>query len=171
MGLLEFDKLPINTLVGADWDTFRKVTARQQIDKGFKGKYRLTTGVCRLLSALKPIEDSRFLRNWPISRWRWTPCLSLGHWRSGTTFVHNIFACDKHFGYTTTYQTVFPHLMLWGQPFFKKNMAFLMPEISVPTDNMELKVDLPQRKAGGIVRRRCLPVDFDLHLPETSPGC
>ena len=60
MGLLEFDKLPINTLVGADWDTFRKVTARQQIDKGFKGKYRLTTGVCRLLSALKPIEDSRF---------------------------------------------------------------------------------------------------------------
>ena len=41
MGLLEFDKLPINTLVGADWDTFRKVTARQQIDKGFKGKYRL----------------------------------------------------------------------------------------------------------------------------------
>ena len=43
MGLLEFDKLPINTLVGADWDTFRKVTARQQIDKGFKGKYRLTT--------------------------------------------------------------------------------------------------------------------------------
>ena len=52
MGLLEFDKLPINTLVGADWDTFRKVTARQQIDKGFKGKYRLTTGVCRLLSAL-----------------------------------------------------------------------------------------------------------------------
>jgi len=39
MGLLEFDKLPINTLVGADWDTFRKVTARQQIDKGFKGKY------------------------------------------------------------------------------------------------------------------------------------
>ena len=61
MGLLEFDKLPINTLVGADWDTFRKVTARQQIDKGFKGKYRLTTGVCRLLSALKPIEDSRFI--------------------------------------------------------------------------------------------------------------
>ena len=50
MGLLEFDKLPINTLVGADWDTFRKVTARQQIDKGFKGKYRLTTGV------LPPVE-------------------------------------------------------------------------------------------------------------------
>ena len=81
MGLLEFDKLPINTLVGADWDTFRKVTARQQIDKGFKGKYRLTTGVCRLLSALKPIEDSRFkkLADKPLEM---DPLFILGHWRS-----------------------------------------------------------------------------------------
>ena len=81
MGLLEFDKLPINTLVGADWDTFRKVAARQQIDKGFKGKYRLTTGVCRLLSALKPIEDSRFkkLADKPLEM---DPLFILGHWRS-----------------------------------------------------------------------------------------
>jgi len=35
--------------------------------------------------------------------------------------------------------------MLWGQPFFKKNMAFLMPD-KRPTDNMELKVDLPQEE-------------------------
>ena len=41
----------------------------------------------------------------------------LGHWRSGTRssiHVHNVFSCDKHFGYNTTYQTVFPHLMMWG---------------------------------------------------------
>ena len=35
--------------------------------------------------------------------------------------------------------------MLWGQPFFKKNMSFLMPD-KRPTDNMELKVDLPQEE-------------------------
>lgn len=27
MGLLEFNKLPINTLVGADWKTFKAITA------------------------------------------------------------------------------------------------------------------------------------------------
>ena len=144
MGLLEFNKLPINTLVGADWDTFRKVTAGQQIDPRFKGKYRLTTAVGRLLSSLKPLEDSRYkkLADKPLEM---DPLFILGHWRSGTTFVHNVFACDKHFGFTTTYQTVFPHLMLWGQPFFKKNMAFLMPD-KRPTDNMELQVDLPQEE-------------------------
>ncbi len=144
MGLLEFDKLPINTLVGADWSTFKEVTARQQIGDAYKGKYRLTTAVCRLLSALAPLEERRYrkLADKPLEM---DPLFILGHWRSGTTFVHNVFACDKHFGYTTTYQTVFPHLMLWGQPFFKKNMSFLMPDHR-PTDNMELKVDLPQEE-------------------------
>ena len=45
MGLLEFDKLPINTLVGADWKTFKAVTANKTIDKGFRNKYFLTKSV------------------------------------------------------------------------------------------------------------------------------
>ena len=31
MGLLEFNKLPINTLVGADWATFKGITQGQTI--------------------------------------------------------------------------------------------------------------------------------------------
>ena len=144
MGLLEFYKLPINTLVGADWKTFKEVTANKTIDKGFRNKFYLTKSVCRLLSLLQPFEDARYckLADQPLEM---DPVFILGHWRSGTTFMHNVFSCDKHFGYNTTYQTVFPNLMLWGQPFFKKNMSFLMPD-KRPTDNMELKVDLPQEE-------------------------
>lgn len=145
MGLLEFQKLPVNTLVGADWKTFQGITENQTIDKGYRTKYFLTKMICRLLSSLNPIEERRYnkrLKNKDITM---EPVFILGHWRSGTTFVHNILALDKHFGYTTTYQTVFPHLMLWGQPFFKKTMAWLMPD-KRPTDNMELSVDLPQEE-------------------------
>lgn len=39
MGLLEFSKLPINTLVGADWKTFNQVTAGRTIDPAYRGKY------------------------------------------------------------------------------------------------------------------------------------
>ena len=35
MGLLEFNKLPINTLVGADWKTFKAITAGREIDPFF----------------------------------------------------------------------------------------------------------------------------------------
>jgi len=145
MGLLEFNKLPINTLVGADWKTFNQITAGRTIDPAYKGKYRLTKAVCRLLSTLAPLQDKRYekvLADKPLEH---DPVFILGHWRSGTTFMHNVFSCDKHFGYNTTYQTVFPHLMMWGQPFFKKNMSWLMPD-KRPTDNMELAVDLPQEE-------------------------
>lgn len=145
MGLLEFSKLPVNTLVGADWKTFREMTKGQQIDGKYRNKYYLTKGVCRLLSTLVPLQDKRYkklLADKPLEN---DPVFILGHWRSGTTFVHNIFAQDKHFGYTTTYQTVFPHLMMFGQPMFKKTMGWLMPD-KRPTDNMELAPDLPQEE-------------------------
>lgn len=145
MGLLEFNKLPINTLVGADWKTFKALTNGREVDAAWRGKYRLTKAVCRLLSTLAPIQERRYqkrLANKPLEH---APVFILGHWRSGTTFVHNVLSCDKHFGYNTTYQTVFPHLMMFGQPFFKKNMSWLMPD-KRPTDNMELAVDLPQEE-------------------------
>lgn len=145
MGLLEFQKLPVNTLVGADWQTFKGITGKQNIEKGYKTKYQLTKAVCRLLSTLKPIQDRRYNKRLKNTEINMEPVFILGHWRSGTTFVHNVLAHDKHFGYTTTYQTVFPHMMMWGQPFFKKTMAWLMPD-KRPTDNMELNVDLPQEE-------------------------
>lgn len=145
MGLLEFSKLPINTLVGADWKTFNDITRGRTIDAPYRGKYRLTKAVCRLLSLLAPLQDRRYDRLLADKPLEHDPVFILGHWRSGTTFMHNVFSCDKRFGYNTTYQTVFPHLMMWGQPFFKKNMSWLMPD-KRPTDNMELAVDLPQEE-------------------------
>lgn len=145
MGVLEFQKLPVNTLVGADWKTFKGITKGQKIEKGYRTKYCLTKCVCRLLSTLKPIQDRRYAKRLEKQSINMEPVFILGHWRSGTTFVHNVLAHDKHFGYTTTYQTVFPHIMMWGQPLFKKTMAWLMPD-KRPTDNMELNVDLPQEE-------------------------
>lgn len=145
MGLLEFSKLPVNTLVGADWKTFKEMTRGQEIASDKRTKYCLTKGVCRLLSLLAPVQDRRFEKKLGSFEFDRDPVFILGHWRSGTTFVHNIFAQDANFCYTTTYQTVFPHLMMFGQPFFKKTMGWLMPD-KRPTDNMELAPDLPQEE-------------------------
>lgn len=145
MGLIEFSKLPVNTLVGAKWKTFQAVSKNQPIDKGYKGKYYLTKAICRILSLLQPLEDARLKKLTETAPFEDQPVFILGHWRSGTTFVHNIMSLDKHFGYNTTYQTVFPNLMLFGQSFFKWTMAYLMPD-KRPTDNMELNVDLPQEE-------------------------
>lgn len=147
MGLLElnFYKLPVNTLVGADWRTFKRMTEGQEIAPNKRLKYHLTKAICRLLSLVAPIQNYRYrklLADKPIEH---DPVFILGHWRSGTTFVHNVLSSDKHFGYCTTYQTVFPHFMMFGQGFFKTFVKWIMPS-KRPTDNMELAPDQPQEE-------------------------
>ena len=107
MGLINFSDLPVNTLVGADWKTFRAVTKGRAVAPGKRGKYILTKCLCRLLSLFVPLQERKYKKHLADKPLQHDPVFILGHWRSGTTFVHNIFAQDERFGYTTTYQTVF----------------------------------------------------------------
>ncbi len=141
---MDFQKIPVTPLVGADWKTFKTLTSDKVIDKQFRKKYNLTKLGSWVLGMYLPIENKRY-RKLATKPLEMDPVFIIGHWRSGTTFVHNILACDKHFGYNTTYQTVFPNLMLFGQPFFKKCLSISMPH-SRPADNLELDVDLPQEE-------------------------
>lgn len=147
MSLLEinFYKLPVNTLVGADWKTFTNMTRGQEIASNKRTKYYLTKSICRLLSLAVPFQNRRFRKQLADKPLEHDPVFILGHWRSGTTFVHNVLSCDEHFGYCTTYQTVFPHFIMWGQGFFKPIMRWIMPS-KRPTDNMELIPDQPQEE-------------------------
>lgn len=145
MGLFKFSDLPVNTLVGADWKTFKTVTQGRNVAPEKRFKFFLTKCTCRLLSLFTPLQERKYqkqLANKPLQH---DPLFILGHWRSGTTFVHNIFAQDSRFGYTTTYQTVFPHYMLSLQWLLKPLMKVAMPN-SRPTDKMELHPDLPQEE-------------------------
>jgi len=142
---MNYNNFPFNTLIGADWKTFKNVTEGQHIAPEMRTKYMLTKGLCRLLSPLTALQERKYnklLANKPLEN---PPLFILGHWRSGTTFVHNIFAQDKHFGYTTTYQALFPHYIMALQGLFKPFMKFVMPD-KRPTDNMELAPDLPQEE-------------------------
>ena len=78
MGLLEFNKLPINTLVGADWKTFNQITAGRTIDPAYKGKYRLTKlyAACYLHWLLCRTNVTKSC--WPTSHWNTILYLSSG---------------------------------------------------------------------------------------------
>lgn len=145
MGLFKFETLPVNTLVGADWKTFKAVTKGQHIAKDKRTSFLLTKSICRILSPFVALQEHKYRKQLADKPLENDPLFILGHWRSGTTFVHNIFAQDKHFGYTTTYQTVFPHYIMAMQSLFKPIMKMVMPS-KRPTDNMELAPDLPQEE-------------------------
>ncbi len=74
-----------------------------------------------------------------------SPIFILGHWRSGTTLLHNLLCQDDQFAFITTYQSVFPNQFFTGRWLFKKMMKALMPA-ERPVDHVRLSADFPQEE-------------------------
>jgi hypothetical protein len=55
------------------------------------------------------------------------PLFILGHWRSGTTLLHNLLALDEQFGYPNLYQVFFPHTFLGTEDYRADQIAGLIP--------------------------------------------
>jgi hypothetical protein len=64
------------------------------------------------------------------------PLFLLGHWRNGTTHLHNLMTVDERFAFANNYQTFFPHSFLCTEVFASRLLAFLLPKRR-PMDNIE----------------------------------
>jgi hypothetical protein len=75
------------------------------------------------------------------------PVFILGHWRSGTTHLHNLLCQDPQMGYTTTFQSVFPDTLfnIAGRFIFKNFTKLLIPG-KRKGDNVKLDPSLPQEE-------------------------
>lgn len=75
------------------------------------------------------------------------PVFIIGHWRSGTTHLHNLLTRNPNAGYVTTYQSVFPHTMETkaGKKLFSWFMRAVIPPTRI-ADSMKLDPDLPEEE-------------------------
>lgn len=71
------------------------------------------------------------------------PLFILGHWRSGTTWLHEMLARDERFGYPNSYQVAFPHTFLSTEKFGARLLAPFVPRHR-PMDGMDMKLSGPQ---------------------------
>lgn len=72
------------------------------------------------------------------------PLFILGHWRSGTTHLHNLLAQDtSNFAFANTYQVVNPHTFLTTEAANTRRFAWMVPKTR-PMDAMELSFQAPQ---------------------------
>lgn len=136
-----FEHLPATPLVGANNRTFNRVISNKAIDN--RHKYLLTKSCQRILAPLYAL-NSRGYKTMAKPKIT-SPLFIIGHWRSGTTMIHNTLSLDPQFGYCTTYQTIFPHLMLYGSRLFRQIASLCMPATR-PTDNLALSIDQPQEE-------------------------
>jgi hypothetical protein len=71
------------------------------------------------------------------------PLFILGHWRNGTTHLHNLFAADQRFAYPNIYQVMYPHTFLTTEAIKSRLLAPLMPETRFGVDNVRMSWAVP----------------------------
>lgn len=138
----EFRIPPISTLAGSSLRSYFRILRGRTIAKRSWFKVALTTLVVLVRAPFQLWEGLVFRRRIARSAAMEPPLFILGHWRSGTTLLHNVLCQDPRATYLNTYASVFPNNM--ASPWiFKTLMRMNMPD-KRPSDNVALHPDLPQ---------------------------
>jgi omega-hydroxy-beta-dihydromenaquinone-9 sulfotransferase len=109
---------PLQGMALGDWWALLR-RHRFAIDLKHLPRALVQTAVSASNSVNARIERGRFGRRIEAARVE-TPLFILGHYRSGTTHLHNLLALDSHFAAPTFFQVFNPHTFLsterWGAP-------------------------------------------------------
>lgn len=114
-----------------------------QVDACYWHRAAFVTGLSLLNSVYARIERLHWAEEVEQTRITEPPIFVLGHWRSGTTHLHNLLAQDKRFAYANTYQVVNPHTFLTTEALHSRLFAGLLPD-KRPMDDVALGFETPQ---------------------------
>lgn len=71
------------------------------------------------------------------------PVIIIGHWRTGSTLLHQLMSLDPCFCAPTLFQTTLPDSFLFSRKYYKPVMSRIMPK-QRPMDNVKSGFDEPQ---------------------------
>jgi hypothetical protein len=100
------------------------------------------TGFSVFNSGLAALERAVYGRRIDAVELAEPPLFILGHWRAGTTFLHELMIRDPAHTYATTYQCFAPHHFVLSERFVTPWSGIFVPERR-PMDNMAAGWDRP----------------------------
>jgi hypothetical protein len=123
----------------------RLLKENKHIDSKFIGRALYVSLVSLFSGPLRVYQRVRYRRTFENVRIRRDPIFILGHWRSGTTHLHNLLCQDRRFGYVSSLQVIAPDLFYVASESFKKLLRLGTPENRM-IDNMSWSIDSPQEE-------------------------
>ncbi|MDO5580336.1 MAG: sulfotransferase [Planctomycetia bacterium] len=96
------------------------------------------------------------------------PVFIIGHWRSGTTLLHEYMIRDKQFTFSDTYVCFAPSHFLFSGPLFRPWVQWLMPA-KRPMDNMVAGLERPQEDEFALCAYGLPSPYLDILYPNTPP--
>jgi hypothetical protein len=103
----------------------------------------LVTAASLFHSALRLAQFARYGRRVARTRIRHAPVFIIGHWRTGTTHLHELLARDPRHACPTTYECFLPHHFLVSRSWLPRLLAWLVPGRR-PMDNVAAGWERPQ---------------------------
>src|SRR5437868_5730825 len=103
----------------------------------------IITFVSILHTVLRYVQDSLLGGRVDRTPVRDAPLFIVGHWRTGTTLLHELLILDERHTFPNTYQCLAPHHFLLTEKVLTRLFWFLMPSRR-PMDNMEAGWDKPR---------------------------
>ena len=96
------------------------------------------------------------------------PVFVIGHWRTGTTLLHELLVLNPRHTYPTTLQCLSPCHHLLSEDFLKRYASFLVPSHR-PMDNMAAGWDRPQEDEFALALLGEPSTYIDLAFPNCPP--
>jgi len=115
------------------------------VDRRYRSRACQITLLSPLTAPLRLAERAYYGRKVRAVEMPQDPIFVIGHWRTGTTYLHNLLAQDPALGVVPTFQTLAPNSFLIGNKTLKPLIAFIMPR-KRHTDNVPLAADSPQEE-------------------------
>jgi hypothetical protein len=157
-------KYLVNPLVGCSRDVLRKLENYFSVDPAFRAKYRRSKVLNRVLSGLARFDRVRYRSMRDGASLNIPKVFIIGHWRSGTSFLHNLLCRVYPAAYTTTYQAIFPNNLFAFRGLIKFFMWVFLPR-DRPTDAMKMHPDYPQEEELAIGHERFFSFYYWFYFP------
>ncbi len=120
----------------------------KNIDRKFIPRALVVTLITLLTSPLRLYESVRYGRIVKNTAIHPSPVFIIGHWRTGTTHLHNLLCQDKNLGRVSMWQAFAPGLCLVGEKVIKRPFNKIAKKLH-PTreiDNIPLSLDNPEEE-------------------------
>lgn len=132
-------------------------------------------GIVFTTSLVAPVHSACY--RWQELFWRkkveetpieYPPIFILGHWRSGTTLLHELLVLDERHTFPTTFECFAPHHFLYSGDYFPRWCKFLLPS-QRPMDNMAAGWDRPQEDEFALLNLGLPSIYESLAFPNRGP--
>lgn len=129
--------------MGTKLSALRRILSRESVPRSHWLGCGIDLGFAAANSGLSRAQHWAFRKRLEQQLLPRDPVFILGHWRTGTTWLHELLALDPRHRAPTTYECLNPNHMLLTERWLKHCTQFCLPKHR-PPDAMAVGWDLPQ---------------------------